>query len=664
MNDIVTLVNARATLPCLAAGLVALALSAAACRADPSDATAPARVARPSLLLVTMDTTRADAMGPDAAGVATPAFNALAASGRRFRQAYAAVPETLPSHAAILSGLYPAGHGLHENARYLPAATPLVAEILQRAGYRTTAVVSSFVLARRFGLARGFDVYDDQWPGGAAERDARATTDVAVADLATPSPGPRFLWVHYNDPHAPYAPTEPFRSRYPKAPYLGEIAAMDAQLGRLIEAFRAVTGDRAGIIVVADHGEGLGEHGEAQHGHLLYQSTMHVPLVVTGPGVAAGVDDTPVSTRRVHHTLLDWAELGTAHSLRAGAGEPEVVLGEAMKPFLEYGWQPQVMAVDARDGLRKAILSGRVEGYDLAADAAERTDLAAGPALPNRLRNALFDYPVPVPGQNPEPSSLGAEDRQKLASLGYVSGGATPVVRKDAPRAADMVGLLPTIEQISSLFVAGRYAQAVPLLQRVRGADRFNLDATLRLATAYSAMGRAAEADRLFAEAAALAPSSDDVTIYRALHQAKGVDWPAALPVLERAAREQPGRQPVIDALAAVRERQGQGAMARGDTPAALAAFEAARALRGAAFRYQLELGVLYLAARRLPEARTALDAVALASPGYPMALFKRAQVAVLLGESDAAQRIAAARAHADATTRRLIQSERLFQGK
>lgn len=640
-------------------GLV-IAASVAGC-GGPAPARPPA-APRPSLLLVTMDTTRADAIGPGALAE-TPAFNALAEGGRWFRQAYATVPETLPSHAAMLSGRYPAGHGVHENARFVPASTPLVAEALRGAGYRTAAVVSSFVLSGRFGLSRGFDAYDDRLPAGAAERDARATTDLALAELAAPATGPRFLWVHYNDPHAPYTPVEPWKSRYPKAPYLAEVAAMDAELGRLVQAFRQTAGAGAGIIVVADHGEGLGDHGEAQHGHLLYQSTMHVPLVVAGPGVTAGVEDTPVSTRRVFHTLMDWAGLGADHSLRAAAGS-EVVLGEAMKPFLEYGWQPQVMAVDAADGLKKAILSGRVEGYDLASDAGERADIAAGPALPNRLRNALFDYPVPVPGQSAEPSSLGADDRQKLASLGYVSGGATPVIRKDAPRAIDMVGLLPTIEQISGLFVAGRYAQAVPLLQKVRAADPRNLDATLRLATAFSMLGRAADAEALFDAAAALAPESSDVKVYRALHQAKGKDWASALPVLEQAARDTPDRQVVVDALASLRERQGLAAMDRGDTATALAALEAARATRGDRFAYQLELGVLYVAARRLPDARAALDAVPASHPGYPMALFKRAQVAVLLGEPDASQRIAAARAHADATTRRLIQSERLFQGK
>lgn len=623
--------------------------------------TPPPRVTaapRPSILLITLDTTRADAMGPDAVGVSTPAFNAVAARGRRFLQAYATVPETLPSHSSMMTGLYPAGHGMHENARYLSATHPVVAEQLQKAGYRTAAFVSSFVLARRFGLARGFDVYDDTMPAGRAERSDAATADVALAELAQSTTQSRFVWVHFNGPHAPYAPPEPFRTQYAAAPYRGEIAATDVQIGRVVQAFEQRAAGPIAIVIVADHGEGLGEHGEAQHGHLLYQSTMHVPLVIVGPGVTPGISDATVSTRRIYHTLLDWAGLGAAHSLRAT--DTDVVLGEAMKPFLEYGWQPQVMSVQGR---HKAILAGTVEGYDIVADPAERTNLAAGPVLPEALRNALYDYPVPTPGAAPELSSLGADDRQKLASLGYVSGGSTPVVRKNAPRPVDMVGLLSVIGQVSDLFVNARYAQAIPLLMKIRAADPFNLDAVLRLASAYSALGRTADADAMFAKAAEMAPASNDVKLYRALHQARGTDWAQAAPVLEQAITDTPDRQPVADALALIRERQGQAAMEAGQTPAAMLAFEQARTLRRATFRFDLELGVLYLAARRLSDAAAALDRVPPTSPSYAMALFKRAQVSVLLKEPDAAARIANAKSHADATTRPLIATERLFSG-
>jgi len=625
--------------------------------APPSSATPPAQ--RPSILLITLDTTRADAIGPDAAGVETPAFNAIAARGMRFRQAYATVPETLPSHTSMLTGLYPGGHGVHENARYVPASLPLASEHLQKAGYRTSAFISSFVLSRRFGLARGFDVYDDTL-GAANERTARAVTDAALADLGQASDAPRFLWVHYYDAHIPYAPPEPFRTRYAKNPYLGEVAAMDEQLGRLVEAFDRQAKGPVAIAIVADHGEGLGDHGESQHGDLLYQSTMRVPLVLAGPGVAAGVSDTPVSSRRIFHTLMDWAGVDAAHSLRsAGAGQQEVVLGEAMKPFLEYGWQPQVMAASGR---YKAILAGKLETYDLTADPGEAHDLGNGAALPPGMRQALEDYPVPSPDAARPPDNLDAEARRRLASLGYVGSSATPILRKDAPRPAAMMPLLAKLEKASAFFAAGQFAQSIPLLREVLAADPYNLDAALRLATAHSSLGHGQKALDGFQRAAAIAPKSQDVRTYLALHYARTKDWERAVPLLEQVVTESPDRLTAVESLASLRARQGQQAMDAGRTVEAISGFERARALQPEAFKNDLELGALYLAARRYPDAKAALDRVAATHPGYPMALFKRAQVSVLLSEPDRAAKIALARENADATTAALIARERLFR--
>jgi choline-sulfatase len=705
--------NAKGIVHALLATLVLVS----ACGSPPGpDRTTPA--VRPSILLVTMDTTRADSIGPEAAGIETPAFNALAARGQRFRAAYATIPETLPSHTSMMTGLYPAGHGVHENARILSSTHPVLAEQLQKSGYRTAAFVSSFVLARRFGLARGFDVYDDEQPAGRAERTAVDTTAAALAELRTSNKGPRFIWVHYFEPHYPYAPPEPFRSRYRPTPYLGEVAAMDHELGRLVTAFEEQVkreGHSAAIAVVADHGEGLGDHGESQHGHLLYQSTMHVPLIFAGAGISAGVNDTPVSTRRVYHTLMSWAGLDSGGSLvdaesvgirdsglgtrgadaarglavRSGGsegGQPEVVLGEAMKPFLEYGWQPQVMSVEASN---KAILSGKVEVYDLAADPQERRNLGSGANLSSRLRAALDDYPVPSPESARAPENLDDEARRRLASLGYVSAGAAPLVRKDAPRPADMVHVIEMLEKASGLFVNEQYAAVIPVLENVLAADPHNLDATLRLATAHSALGHEQQALTAFKQAAAIAPRSPDVTLYLALHYARGREWERAVPLLERIVAETPERLPAAEALAAIRERQGRTAeavalrqkiyslrkptavelvhlgelsMSVGQTPAAIEAFEKARRIQGTTFGHDLELGVLYIAARRLEDAKSSLDRVPSSSPDYPMALFKRAQVSVLLGEPDRAARIAAARQRADATTGALIARERLFQ--
>jgi tetratricopeptide (TPR) repeat protein len=640
--------------------------------------------ARLSILLVTLDTTRADAIGPEARRIETPAFDALATRGRRFRQAYATVPETLPSHASIMTGLYPAGHGVHENARYLSGDRPVLAERLRQAGYRTAAFVSAFTLARRFGLARGFDVYDDELQEGHAERAGRETTDRVLAHLSQQSPQPLFLWVHYYDPHTPYDPPEPFRSRYRKKPYLGEVAAMDEQLGRVVQAFEQQVKGPAAIVIVGDHGEGLGEHGESQHGSLLYQATMHVPLLLVGPGIRTGVSDTPVSTRRVFHTILDWAGLEKTDSLRDP--REEIVLAEAMKPFVAFGWQPQVMAILGR---QKAIFAGRLEVYDVVADPMEAHDLAALGNVPRPLLTALRGYPVPSLEAQPPMGSLGNEELRKLASLGYISASAVPAVRKDAPRPADMSRLFDVIEKASGLFVREEYANAIPLLERILAEDPSNLDAALHLATAHSALGHEERALAAFQKAGDIAPDSQDVRTYLALHYARGKGWERAVPLLERVVAETPDRLPALEALAVVRERQGriseavalrqkiygmrkpspmelvrlgQLAMSAGQTAIAIETFERARTIQGSAFGHDLELGVLYLAARRLPEAKESLDRVPPSHPAYPMALFKRAQVSVLLKEPDRAARIEIARQRADATTRKLIAAERLFQ--
>jgi choline-sulfatase len=703
-------VRARAGLLRLTAALVAGALVSTGCggRTGQPDAGgagaaaggAGAAGARPSILLVTLDTTRADAIGPEAVGVQTPAFNAIAARGRRFRQAYTPIPETLPAHSSMMTGLYPAGHGIHENGRHLSERFPVLAERLQQAGYRTAAFVSSFILSRRFGLARGFASYDDELASGQVERTSKDTTDRALAYLAqvqtptlTPTSAqsaqtqPLFLWVHYFDPHTPYAPPEPFRTQYAKAPYLGEVAAMDQQLARVLAAFERQSAAPIAVIIVADHGEGLGDHGEMQHGNLLYQSTMHVPLVMMGPGVSAGVNDTPVSTRRIFNTVLDWAGIDPAStdSLRGADPQAEIVRGEAMKPFLSYGWQPQVMAVAER---QKVISTSRLEVYDVIADPHEAHEVAAT-TVPRGVLKILNDYPVPSPGAAPAPDALNDEARRNLATLGYVAATARPVIRKDAPRPVDMAPLFEVLDKASGLFVEQRYAEVIPLLERILKEDPYNLDAALRLATAYSGLGKEGKAAEAFKRAETIAPDSPDVRIYRALHDARGPDWQRAAPVLERILAETPERVPALEALAVIREKQGriaesvtlrqklhsirtptppelihlgEMAMAVQQTTVALESFERARSAQASAFTHDLELGVLYMASRRLPEAREALDRVPASHPDYAMALFKRAQVSVLLNEPDRAARIEHARQRADATTRALIASERLFQ--
>lgn len=654
---------------------------AMACSEGTSSAVDDART-RPDIVLITLDTLRADALGHEGGPAATPTLDALAEEGLRFEQAYSTAPTTLPAHTSMLTGLMPAGHGLHENGRRLRPDVVVLAEELRGRKYATVAFISGYPLARRFGLERGFDHYDDDF-GGGVERRAGETTDRVLEFLAADHRRPSFLWVHYYDAHDPYEPPEPFASRWGERPYYGEIEYLDRELGRLLEAVRSELND-AVLIVAGDHGEGLGDHGEERHGNLLYQEVMRVPLLIVDDNAEAATIDTPVSIRRVFHTILGLAGGEASGSLLAAP--EEAVLAEAMKPYLQYGWQPQVMAVE---GTLKAIRSGNdTEIYDLAGDPGERRDLANEQRPTPGMVEALRTYPLPS-AETVESDDLSEEERRKLAALGYVSSSSPPELRTDAPHAGEMTDLFDDLDRGSVLFVEERWDVAIEVFERVARRDPENLMVQLRLAVAHSLSGREVQAERYFQAAEAIAPESLDRKRYLALHDCRFRRWQRAeallgplpqlrdsVPVLQCLAEARMHRGAFSGAVellaaavelqpdsAAVQVRLGEARMAMGQTEAAIEAFEAARELDAAGFDRPLELGVLYLAAGRLREAARVLESVPPQHPGYSMALFKRAQASVLLREPDSAERIDLARRHADETTRPLIDNESLFRG-
>ena len=383
---------------------------------------------RPTILLVTLDTTRADAIGPEAKGVLTPAFNALAARGRRFRQAYATVPETLPSHASMMTGLYPAGHGVHENARYLarrPAGPGASGCGKPATAPRPSSPASPWPGAS--GSRRGFDVYDDEMPAGAAPSDRPAKRRTGRSPTSRRRRRrPLFLWVHYYDPHAPYAPPEPFKQpvREDPVPRRGRGDGPAARASRR-RAFEAAGRGPTAILVVGDHGEGLGEHGEAQHGRLLYQATVHVPLLLVGPGVAAGRERRARSAPGGCFTR-SWTlpASGATDSLR-GADAPRSSSREAMKPFLA------VRMAAAGDGGR-GTAQGDPRGHDSRSTTSSPIRGESTTSAPERTRPGSCARPfatIRCPSLEPPTAvdRLGEEERRKLASLGYVSAGAVPV---------------------------------------------------------------------------------------------------------------------------------------------------------------------------------------------------------------------------------------------
>jgi len=673
----------------ICAGVLALVLTACSGGSEePAVAKAPMppESELPAILLVTLDTTRADRTGIETDLVKTPNLEALAASGVYFNQAYSVTPTTLPAHTSMLTGLYPAEHHIRENGRRLDARLDLLAALLKSRGYETGAFVSAFPLDGQFGLTRGFDHYDDEFDGEAAERSAGATTDLALAWLEGKT-GPLFMWVHYYDPHEPYEPPEPYLSQYPGNPYLGEIAYMDQQLGRLVTAFEAkFQGRPLKIIVAGDHGEGLGDHGETLHGNLLYQGTMRVPLLVAGTGITAATREQAVSIKQVFDTVLGWTGEDRPGSLMGDNSDP--VLGEALKPYLQYGWQPQFMVV--KDGI-KVIRSGDTEIYDVIADPAESDNLDGkvepGPAL----WDAIGDYSNRALAKQPrEQQTLSQEALDKLASLGYVGSSGSATVRENAPNPRDMVHLFHDMDIGAGLFIRKDYAAAIPVFNRILEADPYNFMAALRLAVAYSVTDDPEKAQAYFDRARAIDPGSVDLRHYQALHYLKNKQWDLAGPLFESVLAESPDSLTDLEGLAQVYTREGhinqalevlqkivtikespalewarigQLRMSLRDTKGAISAFETAHKLLGDKFTFNLELGMLYMADRRLNDAAASLDSVSRFHPAYPMALFKRAQVSVLLKEADREQRVRQAWVHANNTTRPLIEKERLFQG-
>src|SRR5262245_49483552 len=375
-----------------------IALAASGC----GHAAAPAPTL--NVLLVTLDTTRADHLGcyGDAAA-ATPTLDALAAEGVRFSQAFSPAPITLVAHASLLTGLPPFAHGLRDNgAGCLGPEVDTYPRFLGAHGYHTVAVIGSVVLARGFGLGQGFAIYDDQCPagrvsGGFRARRASDVTDAALRHLAErPRDKPCFLWLHFFDPHDPYEPPEPYKDRFKDRPYDGEIAYADSELGRVIAALRQ-EGILENTLVVccADHGESLGEHGEQTHGFFVYDATQHVPLIMRGGGLPAGrVDSTLVSLIDVMPTVAgliglheppgSGRDLSTALLENRSVTERPVYL-ESYLTLVSLGWSGEE---GWRTSRFKFIEAPRPELYDLSQDPGEKTSLE-DPAKRESMRAEL-----------------------------------------------------------------------------------------------------------------------------------------------------------------------------------------------------------------------------------------------------------------------------------
>jgi choline-sulfatase len=479
LNRILQLVAAAAfSLPCVQAATVA------------------PRRPRPNVILITIDTLRADHIGCyGAAGIKTPTLDGLAHDGIVFERAISQVPLTWPSHAAILTGTYPFQNGVQDfTGQPLDERFHSVAQVFKQQGYATGAVVSAFVLDRSWGLARGFDSYDDAFSAetfrqkdiGLVDRKAGESVSRGLAWLKKTSGRPFFFWLHLYDPHSPYDPPEPFRTEYKSHPYDGEIAYADHELGRLIAWLKQnKLYNGTAIVLLSDHGESLGEHGEKEHGFFVYNSTTHIPLIVKPPagsefrpGRVAG----PVETVAVAPTLTRLADMKddiqkqfpSPGLFGEKASTESAAYSESFYAFSSFGWSPLHALQTTR---YHYIEAPTPELYDVIADPQEKTNLASQQTatvavLEDKLQSLLRQNPFKAGGAGA--SGLSPDALEKLRALGYVayrSPVSPEALAAGLPDPKSKLWEFNAILQAADAFQVGDINRGKTLLAKVRQSD-------------------------------------------------------------------------------------------------------------------------------------------------------------------------------------------------
>ncbi len=585
--------------PRIAVLLVWAAGFAASCSREP----APAPSTRRDIVLVTIDTLRADRVGRGL----TPALDRLAQRGVSFSNARTTAPLTLPAHVSLMTGTTPPVHGVRENGVPFSGGVPTLARTLRESGYRTAAFVGAYVLDRRFGLADGFDTYDDRVrrdPAAAdrleAERRASDVVDAARTWLESAG-SPFFLWVHLYDPHAPYDPPAAFRGGS-GTPYDGEVRYADAEVGRLLERVsERVPADRTVIVVAGDHGEGLGEHGEQTHGMLAYDSTLRVPLIVVAPSLDTRRSTRPVALSDAAPAVLRLA--GVQGSLAADPARRDLlddrsartdVYAETQYPRAA-GWHPLAVLTGER---WKLISSSEKELYDLTADPQEARNVAA--EHPNIVEgmSSILTRKAAAAGASP-PAVVSPDAAAKLRALGYVgAGSSTGATDPAAPNPARTIDSWTLFEKSLALMNAGRWREAAASLAPL--AHRFPSGAVFQSSYA------------------------------RALHESgRGRE---AVAILKDAVKRSPADAALFHELAVA-------ARAAGDPEEALSAEQAALALDSRSPAAFNGLGLLHADAGRPSDAASAFERAATLDPSNPSYWSNLGNARRAMGDVPAAQR-------------------------
>jgi arylsulfatase A-like enzyme/Flp pilus assembly protein TadD len=514
-----------------------------------------AAATRPNLLLITVDTLRPDRLSCYGSPyVKTPVIDRLAGSGVVFSRAFAHTPLTLPSHANILLGTTPLQHGVHDNGNFkVPDNLPSLTTFLKDHGYATGAFIGAFPLDARFGLDRGFDVYDQSYGSGTgldfqfAERRAGAVVAGALSWLDGRA-GPWFLWIHVFDPHQPYDPPEPFASRFKADPYSGEVAYVDSALAKLSTYLD--DSHQAGstvVVITGDHGQSLGEHGETTHGYFAYNSTLWIPLVISGPGVKPGRVEGNVCHIDIFPTVCDLLDLPRPAYLQGLSLVPAIrgrdmaslasrpIYFESLYAYYRRGWAPLRGFIE---GPKKFIDLPLPEVYDLKADFKEAKNLAGGQSLSQeraRLSGLIKSGSGPDRAARPQ---LGAASREKLQSLGYV-GGFQPPAKDHFEASDDLKTLLPynhKFEQAQELYFGGQAEQSIALLRElVRDRPDFD-NPYLFLVTVYEKQGRLTDAEAVLKTGSASNPRNYKLAIEYGIVLAELGRNDEAIAVLNKAA--------------------------------------------------------------------------------------------------------------------------------
>lgn len=477
--------------------IAALALTAVgACAGQHAD---QGRRTPANILLVTIDTFRADRLRRGF----TPALDQLAAGGLNFTNARSVTPLTLPAHTSIMTGQLPPAHGVRLNGTPWGGAAGSMATRLRDAGYQTAGVVGAFVLDRRFGLAAGFDRYDDHISRDPqavdrlqTDRRAKDVVDRAITILGGLSADrPWLLWVHVYDPHAPYDPPAEARARAGGDGYNGEIAYADMQVSRLLAAAQSRT-DAAQLatLIMGDHGESLGDHGETTHGMLVFESAVRIPLIVRAPGLAPATRADPASLVDVLPTVLSLAGLPASglpgRSLTAAPAPEAATYAESEYPAVA-GWAPVRSLVQDR---WKLVVARRPRLFDLVSDPGETTDTAAAHAATVRAMTAQVDALRRSAAGSRTPGLVSAETAARLRALGYVSPSARPAADRGAVDPADAMAEWTEFERAQADVAAGRAGGALPVLARVMRLHPASPLFASSYAHALAAAGRSGEA--------------------------------------------------------------------------------------------------------------------------------------------------------------------------